>query len=132
MLNRKRRQIAIRGLMIDGVWVDNPIKVKEGFHNCFQSLFQKNSSWRPVTDDALFSNLSQTQVDYLQSPFSREEIKRAVWDCGSNKSPSPDGFAFGFFLKDIGTLLLLMLRLLCTTFSIILSYPRDVMLRFSL
>ena len=65
MLNRKRRQIGISGLLIDGVWVDNPAKVKEVFHNYFQSLFKKNSSRRPVTDGALFSTLSQTQVDYL-------------------------------------------------------------------
>nr|GEV69514.1 RNA-directed DNA polymerase, eukaryota, reverse transcriptase zinc-binding domain protein [Tanacetum cinerariifolium] len=28
-----------------------------------------------------------------------EEIKRAVWDCGINKSPGPDGFTFEFFQK---------------------------------
>nr|GEW12423.1 RNA-directed DNA polymerase, eukaryota, reverse transcriptase zinc-binding domain protein [Tanacetum cinerariifolium] len=27
-----------------------------------------------------------------------EEIKRAVWDCGIDKAPGPDGFTFGFYL----------------------------------
>lgn len=28
--------------------------------------------------------------------FREEEIKAAVWDCGSEKSPGPDGFNFKF------------------------------------
>ncbi|GJT42185.1 hypothetical protein Tco_0942050 [Tanacetum coccineum] len=30
---------------------------------------------------------------------SNNEIKRAVWDCGTNKSPGPDGFTFEFFRR---------------------------------
>ncbi|GKD13922.1 RNA-directed DNA polymerase, eukaryota, reverse transcriptase zinc-binding domain protein [Tanacetum coccineum] len=33
----------------------------------------------------------------MEVPFSREEIKRAVWDCGGDRAPSPDGFTFAFF-----------------------------------
>ncbi|GJT40504.1 RNA-directed DNA polymerase, eukaryota, partial [Tanacetum coccineum] len=35
----------------------------------------------------------------LESPVSNEEIRRAVWACGDNKSPRPDGFTFEFFCK---------------------------------
>ncbi|GKE09787.1 RNA-directed DNA polymerase, eukaryota, partial [Tanacetum coccineum] len=35
----------------------------------------------------------------LEGDFSIEEIKKAVWDCGSDKSPSPDGFTFDFFKR---------------------------------
>ncbi|GJV53633.1 hypothetical protein Tco_1449374 [Tanacetum coccineum] len=35
----------------------------------------------------------------LEAPISRDEIRRAVWDCGENKSPGPDGFTFEFFRK---------------------------------
>nr|GEX44072.1 RNA-directed DNA polymerase, eukaryota, reverse transcriptase zinc-binding domain protein [Tanacetum cinerariifolium] len=31
----------------------------------------------------------------LESDVFNEEIKRTVWDCGIDKSPSPDGFTFG-------------------------------------
>nr|GFD20597.1 RNA-directed DNA polymerase, eukaryota, reverse transcriptase zinc-binding domain protein [Tanacetum cinerariifolium] len=35
----------------------------------------------------------------LEDMVSNEEIKRAVWDCGSDKSPGPDRFTFEFFKK---------------------------------
>ncbi|GKA53338.1 RNA-directed DNA polymerase, eukaryota [Tanacetum coccineum] len=38
------------------------------------------------------------QVD-LEQNVSNEEIKSAVWDCGTNKSSSPDGFTFEFFCR---------------------------------
>ncbi|GJS43784.1 putative RNA-directed DNA polymerase, eukaryota, reverse transcriptase zinc-binding domain protein, partial [Tanacetum coccineum] len=31
------------------------------------------------------------------TPFSRVEIKKAVWDCGGDRAPGPDGFSFKFF-----------------------------------
>nr|GEV13927.1 RNA-directed DNA polymerase, eukaryota [Tanacetum cinerariifolium] len=36
------------------------------------------------------------QMD-LECPVSKEELKRAVWQCGTDKSPGPDGFSFGFY-----------------------------------
>ncbi|GKD19633.1 RNA-directed DNA polymerase, eukaryota, reverse transcriptase zinc-binding domain protein [Tanacetum coccineum] len=33
----------------------------------------------------------------LETEVNKEEIKRAVWDCGVDKSPGPDGFTFCFY-----------------------------------
>nr|GEX66209.1 RNA-directed DNA polymerase, eukaryota [Tanacetum cinerariifolium] len=33
----------------------------------------------------------------LECEVSNEEIKRAVWECDTDKAPGPDGFTFGFF-----------------------------------
>ncbi|GJR69122.1 hypothetical protein Tco_0015187 [Tanacetum coccineum] len=41
--------------------------------------------------------LSSDQRDLLECEFNREEIKRAVWDCGGDRAPGPDGFSFKFF-----------------------------------
>ncbi|GKC99102.1 putative RNA-directed DNA polymerase, eukaryota, reverse transcriptase zinc-binding domain protein [Tanacetum coccineum] len=35
--------------------------------------------------------------EFLERSFSRDEIKRAVWDCGGDRAPGPDGFTFKFF-----------------------------------
>ncbi|GJU21232.1 putative RNA-directed DNA polymerase, eukaryota, reverse transcriptase zinc-binding domain protein [Tanacetum coccineum] len=40
----------------------------------------------------------------LEKPVTLEEIRAAVWDCGSQKSPGPDGFSF-LFLKSYWDLL---------------------------
>ncbi|GJT42913.1 RNA-directed DNA polymerase, eukaryota [Tanacetum coccineum] len=42
-------------------------------------------------------NLEQ-QVE-LENNVTREEIKRAVWDCKVDKSPGPNGFTFGFYRR---------------------------------
>nr|GFB21866.1 RNA-directed DNA polymerase, eukaryota, reverse transcriptase zinc-binding domain protein [Tanacetum cinerariifolium]GFB40007.1 RNA-directed DNA polymerase, eukaryota, reverse transcriptase zinc-binding domain protein [Tanacetum cinerariifolium] len=35
--------------------------------------------------------------DDLKRKVMKEEVKKAVWDCGSDKSPGLDGFLFSFF-----------------------------------
>nr|GEX13007.1 RNA-directed DNA polymerase, eukaryota [Tanacetum cinerariifolium] len=62
ILNKKRNQFAIRGVMKDSLWEEKP-KV----------------------------------VLYLETEVSIEEIKKVVWDCGTDKAPGPDGFTFGFY-----------------------------------
>lgn len=39
VLNRRLRQLAIHGVMVDGVWVDEPNYVKEEFQRYYESLF---------------------------------------------------------------------------------------------
>ncbi|GJS38442.1 hypothetical protein Tco_0563485 [Tanacetum coccineum] len=43
--------------------------------------------------------LTYDQHNELESEVSNVEIKRAVWDCGTDKSPGPDGFTFGFYRR---------------------------------
>nr|GEY82778.1 RNA-directed DNA polymerase, eukaryota, reverse transcriptase zinc-binding domain protein [Tanacetum cinerariifolium] len=53
VINKKRNQLSIRGILVEGTWIDSPSLVKRD--------------------------------------------KKAVWDCGIDKSPGPDGFTFGFY-----------------------------------
>nr|GEV63010.1 RNA-directed DNA polymerase, eukaryota [Tanacetum cinerariifolium] len=39
------------------------------------------------------------RVMELERQVSNDEIRQAVWDCGEDKSPGPDGFTFDFFRK---------------------------------
>ncbi|GKA50366.1 RNA-directed DNA polymerase, eukaryota [Tanacetum coccineum] len=61
-LNKKRFQLAIRGTLVNGEWIFDP-------------------------------------VEDLERIVTLDEVKKAVWDCGANKSPGPDGFTFEFFRK---------------------------------
>ncbi|GKC85194.1 RNA-directed DNA polymerase, eukaryota, reverse transcriptase zinc-binding domain protein [Tanacetum coccineum] len=38
------------------------------------------------------------QID-IECEVSNAEIKKAVWDCGTDKAPGPDGFSFGFYRR---------------------------------
>ncbi|GKD41017.1 hypothetical protein Tco_1261224, partial [Tanacetum coccineum] len=97
MLNKKRSQLNIRGVMINGTWTDKPDTVKqENFHH-FRSRFDKPSDHRARIDMCFPNSLSTDQQEDLERMVSKEEVKRAVWDCGTDKSPGPDGFTFGFY-----------------------------------
>ncbi|GKA61582.1 hypothetical protein Tco_0760989 [Tanacetum coccineum] len=41
--------------------------------------------------------ISEDQSQDLEREVSKQEIKTAVWGCGTDKSPGPDGFSFGFY-----------------------------------
>ncbi|GJR86854.1 hypothetical protein Tco_0210865 [Tanacetum coccineum] len=63
MLNKQRSQLAIIGVLVDGIWTDSP------------------------------------ELEDMECDITREEIKRAMWECGTDKSPGPDGFTFGFYRR---------------------------------
>ncbi|GJS11041.1 RNA-directed DNA polymerase, eukaryota, reverse transcriptase zinc-binding domain protein [Tanacetum coccineum] len=67
IINKRRNIQSIRGVMVEGKWIDNPV------------------------------NISYEQRAYLESDVTNAEIKKAVWECGIDKAPGPDGFTFGFF-----------------------------------
>nr|GEX38647.1 RNA-directed DNA polymerase, eukaryota, reverse transcriptase zinc-binding domain protein [Tanacetum cinerariifolium] len=59
----------------------------------------KPVSHRICLADVFNNQLSLEQQDDLERTVSIKEIKRAVWDCGINKSSGPDGFTFKFFQR---------------------------------
>ena len=54
---------------------------------------------RPTLDGTPFQTISQQQNSELVAPFSEEEVRGAIWDCGSDKSPGPNGINFNFIKK---------------------------------
>nr|GEZ58993.1 RNA-directed DNA polymerase, eukaryota [Tanacetum cinerariifolium] len=76
--------------------IDNG-EVKTKFLNHFKSRFQKPSQDRLYINMEFPRKLSSTQQADLEIDVSNEDIKKAVWDCGIDKSPGPDGFTFGMF-----------------------------------
>nr|GFC15625.1 hypothetical protein [Tanacetum cinerariifolium] len=49
---------------------------------------------RPEFFSSKFKRLSVDQCFAIERPFSDEEIKMAVWECGYDKVPRPDGMTF--------------------------------------
>ncbi|GJT83573.1 RNA-directed DNA polymerase, eukaryota [Tanacetum coccineum] len=55
-------------------------------------------SFRICLVEQFTNRLTSDQKDDLERNVTLNEIKSAVWDCGTNKSPGSDGFTFEFFI----------------------------------
>ncbi|GJR88927.1 RNA-directed DNA polymerase, eukaryota [Tanacetum coccineum] len=69
------------------------------FIDHYGTRFKKPTMARLKLNFSFPNRLSQEQVADLERGVSRDEIRSAVWDCGENKSPGPDGFTFEFFKR---------------------------------
>ncbi|GJY92747.1 RNA-directed DNA polymerase, eukaryota [Tanacetum coccineum] len=96
VLNKKRSQSNIRGIMVDGKWQDNPKVIKSEFFLHFRKRFEKPSANRILIDMNFPKTISIDQETELEGAVSKEEVKKAVWDCGSDKSPGPVDFRLAF------------------------------------
>nr|GEW30673.1 RNA-directed DNA polymerase, eukaryota [Tanacetum cinerariifolium] len=75
IINKRRSQLAIR------------------------ARFKKPDEQRFKLNFQFHKKLLQNQSDDLESKVTCDEIRKAVWNCGDNKSPGPDGYTFEFFKK---------------------------------
>ncbi|GKE43570.1 cytochrome P450, partial [Tanacetum coccineum] len=99
IINSRRNRSRINGLNIQGEWITEPLAIKDHIFNSFHARFIEGNHSRPLYSSNLFKQLSVEDSHILDCPFTIEEIKEAVWNCGSSKAPGPDGFSFKFFKK---------------------------------
>ncbi|GKV46852.1 hypothetical protein SLEP1_g53813 [Rubroshorea leprosula] len=92
----RRAHNNIAGLMCEGAWIDDPNLVKNEVCRYFRSLFQGESWNRPKPGDIRFHQISEEKKDWLERPFSVEEIEEGLRSCDGSKAPGPDGFNFNF------------------------------------
>nr|GEZ14771.1 RNA-directed DNA polymerase, eukaryota [Tanacetum cinerariifolium] len=93
----KTAETTVKGVMIDGEWVDEPNRVKEEFRDYFAARFNEPGIRHGHINYTFPNRLNEEHVAHLETPITRDEIRLAVWGCGENKSPGPDGFTFEFF-----------------------------------
>lgn len=84
----------MRGLVVEGAWVDDPHDVKEGVEKFFQERFRETEENKPKLDEVEFKKLVVEDNILLLATFEECEVKTVVWECGDSKSPGPDGFNF--------------------------------------
>ncbi|GKB29454.1 hypothetical protein Tco_0868855 [Tanacetum coccineum] len=94
-----RNNLAIRGVLVDGNWVESPQLVKNEFYTHFKQRFEKPNLSGIQFDREFPNKICSEQAVDLEREVSKEEVKRAVWDCGTDKAPGPDGFTFGFYRR---------------------------------
>ena len=103
-MSRRRRQNVIHLVSADGGNVEGVNNIRETVFNHFSQHFQYVGAVRPGIDGLNFRKLSFIEAGMLTKPFCLEEVKLAVWDCDSYKSPGPDSVSFGF-VKEFWSLL---------------------------
>ncbi|GJS49220.1 RNA-directed DNA polymerase, eukaryota [Tanacetum coccineum] len=97
IINKRRSQLAIRGVFVDGDWHTDLVVVKDVFKDHFASRFKQPDRGRLKLNFLFLNCLSNVQIEDLERVITRDEIRATVWGCGENKSHGPDGYTFEFF-----------------------------------
>ncbi|GJV59705.1 RNA-directed DNA polymerase, eukaryota, reverse transcriptase zinc-binding domain protein [Tanacetum coccineum] len=98
-VNQKRRYLSIHGIKHEGKWLSEPHRIKDAFYSFFESKFQRVDVVKIVNRSPFYKSLHEDQNSFLVSTINVTEIRDAIWDCGSDKSPGPNGFTFAFYKK---------------------------------
>ncbi|GJV89371.1 hypothetical protein Tco_1533309 [Tanacetum coccineum] len=99
MIKRRNNKSNIHGLMIDGSWCENPKNIKEEIFGYYKSIFTEGDKTRPYFKCERVAKLSEGDVETLEMAIEEKEIRDAVWGCGCDKAPGPDGFNFKYIKK---------------------------------
>jgi len=99
VMSNRRRSNSIHLIHVDGVPVKGVQNIRMAVCNHFSRHFSALEMVRPGVQGMNFRKLSYSQAGSLVRPFTLEEVKQAVWDCESFKSPGPDEINFSL-IKD--------------------------------
>ena len=80
-------------------WVSDSSTIKRAASDHFSSRFSKHNQTCPNFINDRFKRVSVQDASFLESPFTHEEIKEAVWACDGSKAPGPDDMNFTFIKK---------------------------------
>ncbi|GKV03045.1 hypothetical protein SLEP1_g15411 [Rubroshorea leprosula] len=89
--NGRKAHNSISGLWSDGQWVEDPEMVKDEMVKHFRNMFQEDDWNRPIPSNLEFRRISKDQKEWLERPFTEEEIDEGLKSCEGNKAPGPDG-----------------------------------------
>jgi len=95
-MSSRRCQNTVNMVAVDGVSVEGVHNIREAIFTHFSTHFKSLDVNRPRVQGMHFRKLSYVEDGNLTKPFSRAEVKQAVWECDSFKSLGPDGVSFGF------------------------------------
>ena len=99
VMKKRRSKNNMRGLTVDGTWSEEPLEIKRGVREYYESIFMETSCERPRILSDGFQRISEDDVSMLEDQFSEAEVLVAVKNCGSSKAPGPDGFNFHFIKR---------------------------------
>ena len=96
MTNAHRRNNSLDKIKVNGVWLTEEKDVREGLANAFHQLLSEDSGWKTDIEGLHLEHLSIQEAESLELPFFEEEIRFALMEMNSDKTPDPDGFTMAF------------------------------------
>ncbi|XP_023729444.1 uncharacterized protein LOC111877143 [Lactuca sativa] len=81
----KNRRNLLHGLMINGRWSTEANEIKEEVFRFYLNKFSEDHVCRPKLSNSQFKSIPMMEAIRIESPFSLEEVKASIWDCGSEK-----------------------------------------------
>ncbi|XP_068472346.1 uncharacterized protein [Phaseolus vulgaris] len=92
----RRARNELHGMFVNGRWCEDKEVIKDKVRVYFEDRFARKEGCQVRLDNVRFNSISEEDNELLIADFSEDEIRGAVWNCDSSKSPGPDGFNFGF------------------------------------
>ena len=77
-VNANRNRNSIKGLLIEGVWTDDPNKVKEEIRSFFSNRFLEADFQRPKIDGIFFKSLDH---QLFSNDFRKIYFRNSVYYC---------------------------------------------------
>ena len=71
--------------------------MREGIANAYQQLLSDSSGWKADIGGLQLKQISQSEAEVLELPFSKSEIHATLMEMNGDKAPGPDGFTVAFW-----------------------------------
>ena len=92
----RRKFNSLSCVVVDGVQYDALPTMKATIYNFYKSLFSESEPWRPKVDTLPLPLLQDSEKEFIEMPFSEEEVTKALLDCCGDKAPELDGMTMAF------------------------------------
>ncbi|GLT51115.1 hypothetical protein SLA2020_245490 [Shorea laevis] len=94
--NRRKAHNSFSRLWSNGQWVEDPDMVKAEVVNYFCKMFQEDAWNRSKPANLGFQKISKDQKEWLERPFTIEEIEEGLKSYYGSQAPGLDGYNFNF------------------------------------
>jgi len=83
----RRKFNSMSFVVVDGVQYDALPNMKSAIYNLYKSLFSESEPWTPKVDTLPLPLLRDSEKEFIEMPFSEEEVTKALLDCCGDKAP---------------------------------------------
>ena len=97
MANSHRRRNTVNKIKINGEWLIEDSRIRQGIVEAFENLLSEPGDWRASLMNLSFSRIIEVETASLEEPFTEEEVKAALTELNGDKAPDPDGFTTAFW-----------------------------------